>query len=456
MVRPQHIPSQPRLKSSISGDWLKIIVMGSLLGVLGYLILFVNAPGGVIDTGEPPIWEESTPVPELDAEIMARARDGKRAERLVTDVEPLKHLLEKSLSVTPAVAHKLGMVTKPVPISRLRNDPGRYRGNYLWYKGQLEYLSHPQVGHPVPGYDYYEGRLRTADNEPVLFAFSVPPATMPKTGDWVRMEGFFLKLRDAHFPAPLDQAPMLVGPELFAAFADWEPVEQLDPSVLARVRDGRWNGDHFEDDEDMGKLLSESQDEPLWHLASFVMRESKGLSKADWPRIPPFVQREQFEECRTDEFEKGRQVRLLGTFVGGRILPAKVNPLGIESWSEVWVQVRDLGGKTIPIWIPGRIDQSWKRNMPVTCFAWFFKRYTYTSMTGDVRWTPLFLAANLDHFSLSQDSLSNSITLSFAGLIGAVGFIFFLMAWRDRRQRQRHEDQMVGRRQKRRGAASAG
>jgi hypothetical protein len=144
------------------------------------------------------VLEESTPLPELDPEIMARARDGTRAERLVTDVEPLEHLLERSLLVTPAVARKLGMPAQPEPISRLRQHPDRYRGKYLWYKGQLELLLPPKPGHPVPGYSLYEGLLRTADGEPVLFAFSVPPAEGLAEGDWVRMEGFFLKLRDTH------------------------------------------------------------------------------------------------------------------------------------------------------------------------------------------------------------------------------------------------------------------
>ena len=456
MIPPEQTHSPARPSAAIGGDWLKILVMGGLLGGLTYLVFFVAPAGEVLDTGEPTVVVESTPAPELDPDIMAMARDSNRAERLGTDVEPFKHLLEKSLAVTPAVAHKLGMAQTPVPISRLRADPTRYRGHYLWYKGQLEYVSRPQAGHPVPGYRYYEGRLRTEDDEQVLFAFSVPPSESLKQGDWVRIEGYFFKLRDAHFPAQLDLAPMLVGPELRAAYEDWEPVEELDAAVLAQVQDGTWNGSEFVDASDMPKLLADSQDEPLWHIASYAIHESQGLTQADWPAIKPFVRRDQFEKYRTGEFERGRLTRLLGTFIKGRILPAKVNPLGIEAWSEVWIQVRDLGGKTIPIWVPGRIDKGWKRNMPVTCFAWFFKRYSYTNVGGDIRWTPLFVAAELDRFSFSEDSLSNSITISFAALIGTVGIIFFVMARRDRRQRQRHEALMVGRRQKRRGTASTG
>lgn len=444
-------PKPSRQGPSFGGDWLKIALMGAFLGFILFFTIFYKPAGTILDTGEPPVLEESTPVPELDPEVMGLALDSTRSERLVTEEEPFKHLLEKSLLVTPAVARKLHMPRVPVPISLLRKNPEHYRGKYLWYKGQLEYLSRPKAGHPVPGYDYYEGRIRTADGDPVLFAISVPPSKNVAEGSWVRIEGFFLKLRDAHLPAPLDQAPVLVGPELFGAYADWEAVEELDPAVLARVDDGVWNGENFDRGEDMPKLLAESQDVPLWHLAGYAMRQSKNLSKADWPRIPAFVQTEQFEAFRTDEFEKGKLVRILGTFVQGRILPAKVNPLGIESWSEVWVQVRDLGGKTIPIWVPGRIDHSWKRNMPVMCFAYFFKRYTYKTLKEEVRWTPLFVAADIEHFNLSNTALSNSVTIAFAGLIGLVAAIFFFMARRDRRQRERHEAMLVDRRRLRRG-----
>jgi hypothetical protein len=429
--------------------------MGAVLALLLFFTFFYQPAAAGLDTGAPAVLEESTPVPELDRELMALAADRTRAERLATEPEPFAHLLEKSLLVTPAVARKLQMPALPVPVASLRRQPDHYRGKYLWFKGQLEYLSPPQPGHPVPGYQAYEGRLRTSDGEPVLFAFSMPPPQGVGEGSWVRIEGYFLKLRDAHLPSPLDMAPMLVGPELLAAHADWEAVEQLDPAVLARVRDGRWNGHEFEGGEDMGALLVDSQDVPLWHLAGYAMRQDEKLAAADRRRVPAFTHEGQFEQLRTGELGKGTGLRILGTFVQARILPARVNPLGIESWSEVWVQVRELAGKAIPIWIPGPVEPTWKRHMPVTCLGYFFKRYSYTTTQGEVRWTPLFVSARLEPVELAGNALGNAMAMAFAGLVAVVASIFAVMAWRDRRQRERHETLLLERRRQRRARAAS-
>ena len=84
------------------------------------------------------------------------------------------------------------------------------------------------------------------------------------------MEGFFLKLRDAHFPKPLDRAPMLVGPELFPAYAEWSPVETLDPEILAYTV----GDDHLLD-------LSLVEEDCWGSLAHSAMLAEKGLLSAE-------------------------------------------------------------------------------------------------------------------------------------------------------------------------------
>ena len=443
----------------LGGQWIRVSAMGVLLAALVFVTFFYQPSAGKIGEGSAveADWD-ATPVPELDSAILALARDATRSQRLNVDDEPLAHLLERSLAVTPAVARKLGMPERPTPAARLRNAPGSFRGRFLWAKGKLEYLSKPKPGHPVPGYDHFEARLRTEVGEPVLFSFSVPPPEGVKIGGWVRIEGFFLKLRDAHLPVELNQTPWLVGPELFTAYPDWEAVGALDPAVLNRVRDGEWKGESkFENGPDIDKLLAESEDVPLWHLASYALNcETTGSDRdAWWSEVPALSNREQFEAFRRGDIPKGTPMRLLGTFVHARVMPAKINPLGIEAWTEAWVQVRDIGGKTIPVWIPRRISESWRQNHSAVVHGYFFKRYRYETMEGEVRWTPLFVAADMTRFTLSTGALSNQFTIAFAGLVGLVATIFFFMSRRDRRQRQRHEADLVARRRKRRGGVVA-
>ena len=169
-----------------TGDWIRVSLMGLFLALIVFVTFFYQpsgtAPGPILveDT------LEATPVPLLDTDILADVDDETRGGRLEREPEALKHLLEKSLAVTPAVARKLEMPERPLAFSRLRRNPGFYRGKYLWYKGELEYLSKPILGHPVQGYQYYEGRLRTVEDERVLFAFSVPPHESLQVGSGPR------------------------------------------------------------------------------------------------------------------------------------------------------------------------------------------------------------------------------------------------------------------------------
>lgn len=455
---PEHT-NKTRSPLGLGSETMRLILMAAALAGMVFLVVFFRPGEDSVDTGRPRYFEDTTPVPELDDSKLALARDSTREERLVLDEEPFRHLLEKSLHVTPTVARKLGLPDRPVPIERLRSNPGTHRGQYLWYKGQLEYLSRPNEGHPVPNYSYYEGRLVTSEGEPVLFAFSVPPAEPLAIGDWVRIEGFFFGLQDAHFPVPLDRAPMLVGPELFPAYADWNAVDELDPTVLGQVNDGWWDpnaggrGD-FVDAPDIEKMLDESQDTPLWHLASFARAERERRTEEYWKGVPVFAEKAQFERFRDGLVARGTPMRILGIYRDARVLPARPNPLGLEAWTEVWVQVRDLGGKIIPVWVPEKIADDWRLNQTAICNAYFFKIYKYATREGEIRWTPLFVAGSLDRFELGEQLLTTVVTFSFAGVIGAVGLVLFVLVRRDRRHRREHEESLLQRRKRRRTTPS--
>src|SRR5690606_12109007 len=115
-----------------------------------------------------------------------------------------------------------------IPVSVLRTNPDAYRGAYLWYEGELGYVSPARPGHPVQGYGIHEGWIVTPDAETVLFRVSEPPDRV-REWQFVRVEGFFMKLRDSHHMRRCERAPLLVGPEVFPDFAPWEPVTEIDP-----------------------------------------------------------------------------------------------------------------------------------------------------------------------------------------------------------------------------------
>jgi hypothetical protein len=424
--------------------------MGAAAAVLVFVVFFLDR-ARVKPGAAPPVVvvEDRTPVPTIDPEVLAQVRDGTRLERIQLEKEPLAHLLEKSLGVVPAVTAALGMPAEPVPAATIQANPSGYRGAYLWYKGELLALSPPKDGHPVVGFRIYDAVLRTAAGEHVLLTFSVAPPSGIQVGDYVRAEGFFLKLRDAHLPVPLTDALHLVGPELLAAHRDWEAVAALDPAILAGVRDGvRENGIDV-DLQDATQTLKEGQDVPLWHIAGYARHREKTLPPEELQKYTPFDQREQFNAIIRDEYERGAPHRLTGTVKHVRVVEAKPNPLGVQHWSEVWLLNRNLGTATFAVWIPEHVGD-WQLDETAVCYGYFFRRHAFLALDGKHHMVPLFVAANLKHWSYLPNQSNRVTAWAMVAVFLALVALCWSIARRDGRARKQHEAELVQRRQTRR------
>lgn len=432
--------------------------MGMLLSVSVFLAFFYDPlnPG---DLGrQPPIIEYRVETPELDPRIMAKIQDDNRLSRLVVEPEPLRHLLEKSMQVVPSVAKALGLSKDSVPLAQLRADPDGLRGHYLGYHGILRYLSPSRQGHPINGYRIREGWIETDDGEPILFYVSESNSTdqaNAKVGEYVRIEGFFMKLRDKNLPEEVDRAPLLVGPEIYPDFKLWQPVLELDPEILAKVQDGTFADGQWDGISAMRRNLLDSQDTQLWHLTGYVLNQSKKITSEQWRTIKPIASKEAFGQFRRSTPAsrndlRGSPHRILGSFIEGRTHEAHPNPLGIEAWTEAWVQVRDIGGQLLPVWIPKRLE-GLQRNALINCRAFFYRLIAYESLTGDLLYVPLFVATDLHPLeALPDHPILRIMKLVLIIVVAGIMLIFFQMNRRMKAQSIAHDQSMIERRRRRR------
>ena len=431
------------------GDSTRIAFLGVLLAAFVYAVFFYEPAGAPVDVS--PVITEKTPVPSLDPAILAQVRDATRNDRIPVEREPLAHLLEKSMMVVPAVAKVLGITDEPMPIAQLRANKDAHRGRYLWFKGLLEAVDDGREGHPIKGYKIHEARIKTQDGESVLFNFTVPPRDSIKIGDWVRIEGFFMKLRDAHYPVPLNQAPLLVGPELFRAYPDWEAVEALDPAVLTRIKDGvRENGIDI-DLQDADVRLPHAQDDPLWHFASYAQHRLATATPAQIAAIPAFEKAEQWDAIARLQGERGTAYRLAGIFCRAHVIEAKANPLGIENWSEVWLYSRGFSHRPFAVWIPKHIGE-WSHKDTARCVGYLFKRYVVDGGDGKPHLCPLFVAADLERVDFNPLAASKRIGMGLGGVTAVMILVFFGLSRRDRRDHSSYEEGLLRRRRRRRNA----
>jgi len=386
-------------------------------------------------------------VPELDRQILAGAQDATREQRLAIEVEPLRHLLSKSIDVGPSVASALGAPDRPVPVAEVRDNLATMRLRWLWYEGVLEELSGPREGHPVRNYSIYEATVRLADGNHVLATFSIPPPEGVKAGDWVRVDGYLLKLRDTTYPRAIERAPMLVGRAMQRDYEDWPPVTVLDPNVFAKVDDrSAFPGDP------MWRTVEEDQDVPLWHLAAYARDTAASRTLADWRAFPVLNAHDHHEKLKDHEVPRGTPIRIVGPLIQRTSMAAPSNPAGISSWTVAWIQVREFGGHVIPVWVPKRVDIATRAQLEVR--GYYYRWLAYETNRNRGYRIPLFVAADLDLYQLETGAAMREIGLWIGG---SLTLFLVLLLWsqhRTARSSLEHSRAMDARRRRRRERTS--
>ncbi len=446
------LPTTPTKVPIPTGTIVRMGVAATLCAVLLYLAMFWQ-PVPVIDPtdlglAEPPL----VAVPQIDHALLRKAQDQTREQRLFLEAEPLSHLLAQSLNVSDEAARALGRPQHMVPVAELRAAADEWRGRWLFYRGKVENLTGPRPGNPVPGYGIYEATLRLANGDAVLLAFSKTPGEGVHVGGWARAEGFLLKLRDVPFPTEVTEAPLLVCGELREDFQDWQPVRAIDPEQLAHVIDTQRDGDRIEPSTDSWRTIDEDQALPLWHLGAFA-RDGDQRTPQQWRQVQALNAQEVWDAFKQDAVDRGTPMRVLGTLASLRTVAAHPNPAGIAEWTEAWLQLRDLGGKTIPIWVPKEVHVPLGSSLEVRGF--YYRRRAYESRRGQQYWTPLFVAADLDLFVFDPGNGMKQI-----GLIAMPCALALIagMFWSHRREARRSlagEAALTARRRRRREKADA-
>lgn len=434
-------PPPPRLLPTIP-PFVRLLISGAVVAMLVYLaVSFERTP---VPRSPEEAVEPLVLVPELDRTLLATAHDATREQRLQLEAAPLRHLLQAAIDVGPTVAAALGMPAEPVPPQRLREQPQDWRGRWLWYEGELLDLSGPRSGHPIDGYGIFEATIRLPDGGHAMAAFSIPPDAGIGRGSWVRIEGYLQKLRDTTYPLDVREAPFLVGRAIQRDYADWGPVGQLDAEVMAQVDDSRWAPGNK-----MWHTLEEDQSEPLWHLAAYARDSRDDRSFAEWRRVPILSEHDFLEPFKHNEVPRGDPRRLIGTLIRRHTLAAPANPAGIRFWTIAWIQIREFGGATVPVWVPKRVaDLPLRAQLEVR--AHYYRRFAYETLEGQRRFLPLFVAADLDPYVLDTGPAMRDVGVALLTIMTGLIALFWWSQRRAARATLHHQRHMDERRRRRR------
>lgn len=437
-------PKPPQLLPPMS-PLVRLAIVGAIVAAMVYLAFGLER----IEPPPPPpeAPEPEVVVPSIDRDLLARVADATREQRLQLEAEPLRHLLHAAIDVGPTVAAALGAPDRPVPLAELRAEPGKWRGRWLWYEGELLDLTGPRDGHPIRGYGIFEATIRMPGGEHAIAAFSIPPEQAIQRGAWVRIDGFLLKLRDTTYPIDVREAPLLVGRAIQRDYEDWGPVRELDAKLLAGIDDA-----DFSAGSKMWNTIDEDQTEALWHLAAYARDTADDRSLAEWRRVPILAEATFFDDFRDHTVERGLERRIVGSLIQRKTIAAPANPAGIRFWTVGLVQVREYGGATIPIWVPKRVGELPMRAQ-LEVRGHYYRRFAFEAINGQRHYVPVFVAADLTPLVVDPSPVMRQLGLGIGGVLLAM----FVGAWwanrRMARESLQHQREMDARRRRRREQA---
>jgi len=433
--------------------WGRYVIAGVIAAGFAYAFLLLNEIEQAEETNDL-VLEKQVSVPELDRELLTQAKDETRRDRLQAEKEPLAHLLAESLDVGPSVAVALNVPSAMVPLEDLRRDLEDWRLRWLWYEGELVQLVGPRSGHPIDGYSIYEATVRLAGGDSVIAAFSIPPRgalddAPIAVGDWVRVEGYLMKLRDTTYPEKLESVPMLVGRSMQRDYEDWGPVTELDQELLGSIDDSSiLKGDLAWRD------VEDDQTEALWHLGSFARDTAAEWTLDKWRAVEPLSVAEPYERLRRGEVERGGPMRVFGTLIRRRTIAAPPNPANIRFWTSAWIQVSSFGGHLVPVWVPGEV-RALPRRVQLEVKGFYYRWYAYETRQNRAYRVPLFIATDLETFDLKADESMETI----GSWLGAIALpLLIALLWGQRKASKAalaHSRDLDARRRRRRTKSGA-
>jgi hypothetical protein len=110
--------------------------------------------------------------------------------------------------------------------------------------------------------------------------------------------------------------------------------------------------------------------------------------------------------------------------------------------------VRDLAGKTIPVWVPKAVSMPLGADVEVR--GYYLRRYSYESYRGQQYWTPLFVAADIDPYVFGAGAGMRTIgPIALGATVLMVVLVYFAQR-RERRRSLNQEDALTARRRRRR------
>jgi hypothetical protein len=440
MSNPQ-TPLPPR-----GNEKAKLIVMGVVLifVAIAYVAAkrqeskHLQAEGGQLTEAEV-ITTERVSLPPFGAEevaaIQAEVRDGTTREQAAIEDAALNTLQDYARLLRDAHFAALGTtILNTEQLQQLMDDPSSQRVRAFRVRGTIQRALRRQRGGGRPpetiGLVDVEGGVG-----PVHFIASAVPEGLVE-GDFVRLDGLFMKTHSSEEARGWVSAPLLVGNLMVYSYQEIAAPQDL-AVALASVED------------DTVEHMTGINSRARWELLAHARDLEAGA--VDWEAAPELTNEYMAELAVNPGPHRGEAVRLpISTNMGSWTRAADENPLRLEKLTTGWIGNWNWTSQAnvlrffAPFSAPELGDSSF-----VTGRGFFFKVHAYEPRDGGIRTAPVFVMTSIAPFAPPEDTRVEHLMMFVAGgTILLVSLIIFLLS-RDRKQSRRLREDLIARRRAR-------
>ena len=374
-------------------------------------------------------------------ELRQLVRDGTREER--ADIEPPALAIALADARLYNWVHYDAMGGRELDASvsaELLAAPDASRGKILRLRGFVEELVGYEESPNFPA--HFRGRLKLDDGTPVFATFQTCVDYEFGAGDYVQVDGMFVKVLGREVAGTWLEAPLIVGPRAQKSYPKMGQVTSLEKKDL---------------DQNFGILdqLASAERIEFWRVVSYT--RDVDMTKLDW-RSAPLLDKDTMGRLSSDPES------FLGVPV--RIPPCRVqdmwpqlqgeNPARVAKLTEGWLGASEWLRTPNPVIQFATLVPvpDYKIGSEVTARGFFVHMREYEAVGGK-RKAPVFVLAGMDPYETPKDGVfSRVLGIVSVSLLALVG-LFWMLLRRDGAKSRELDEELKRRRRERRTKATA-
>ena len=382
-------------------------------------------------------------VPKIDvAALEAVAADDRPEQRVVLSGPALEAGFKSSGQIFDGVYAALGGRELTAQIAdEIVNAPKEHRGQLLRARCFVEDIRE------LPNPDSAEQprhfvRAHLEDGRVLYFAAAEIVGIAPVPGDFVRMDGLFVRVQREEVEGQWREGPLLVGPRMYESFPKLAPVTALDGKAFAFVHD-----------DSLEQGFAGLDDDSYWDLVSYSKNLTPGT--VNWNEAPQLDNKTIQSIYKDGSAWRGKPVRLNEARMLNVWKQSQgENPLRMDQFVEGWFTRGDWQGSAKVARFRAPFDEvptGVHKEMEVNLRAFFYKNLAYTKQDGGLAIAPFFVLHSVEKFVQPDLPGLRHMTYIVAGSLLVLGIGIVIVLRHDKAKSNELDAELVRRRRERRG-----